>query len=76
MQMITEESGNEVSIEKICQKLRETKVQKVCSVNECRPQYLKKDGMSMREWSARMINVCLEEKCATIAGKINGRELI
>lgn len=45
MPMIAKEHGSEVSIEKFCLILQETKAGKAIDLDRCRPNYLKKNGM-------------------------------
>lgn len=58
--MMTEENKSDVSIEKVCQTLREMKGRRALNVDECRLQFLKKGRLSAMEWLMTIFNTCLE----------------
>ena len=57
--VMEEENEREVSVEEVRKALSGTKAAKAPGVDGCRPEYLKKGGVSVMEWLVRLFNVCL-----------------
>ena len=54
-----EENEREVTVEEVRKALNGTKAGKAPGVDGCRPEFLKKGGVSVIEWLVRLFNICM-----------------